>query len=116
MAGGQLAPGRPNQWRSKLREIRVKRRTERWEQGKLDGVLTAGRAEEEQPDLATNGDGGQQLSSGHDSALVAIWPWEETVGVRLDVPQLLVIMARSRSALEQRIDDEHDTRRRTCSS
>jgi hypothetical protein len=35
-------------------------------------VLTVGRDEEEQPDSTTNGDGGQQLSSGHDSALVAI--------------------------------------------
>jgi hypothetical protein len=47
-------------------------KTEGREQGEVEEVLTAGRAEEEQPDLATNGDGGQQLSSGHDSALVAI--------------------------------------------
>jgi hypothetical protein len=72
MAGEQLALGRPNQRRSELRETQVKRRTERGEQGKLDGVLTAGRDEEEQPDSAANCDGGLQLGSGHDGTLLAL--------------------------------------------
>jgi hypothetical protein len=72
MAGERLAPGRPNQRRSKLRETQVKRRTERGEQGKLDGVLTAGRDEEEQPDSAANCDGGLQLGSGHDGTLLVL--------------------------------------------
>jgi hypothetical protein len=50
----------------------VKRRTERGEQGKLYGVLTAGRDEEEQPDSAANCNGGLQLGSGHDGALLAL--------------------------------------------
>jgi hypothetical protein len=41
----------------------VKRRTEKGEQGKLDGVLIAGRDEEEQPDSAANDDGILQLGS-----------------------------------------------------
>jgi hypothetical protein len=59
MAGGQLAPGQPNRRLFDLRETRVKRRTKRGEQGKLDGVLTTDTDEEEQTDSAANRGGGQ---------------------------------------------------------
>jgi hypothetical protein len=72
MAGEQLARGRPNQRRSKLRETQVKRRTDRGEQGKLDGVLTTSRDEQEQPDSVANCDGGLQLGSGQDGTLLAL--------------------------------------------
>jgi hypothetical protein len=82
----------------------VKRRTERGEQGKLDGVLTADRDKEEQPDSAANRGGGQLGLHTGDDVPVDLWRRRRIPLMRLVDAKLVEVAAPSVGVPSLRIE------------